>query len=157
MKTGVLVLTLVLAVGSALYGASTLPLQERYNLTGESIGISGYDPVGYFPEGGGKPVKGSIKISSVYEGVTYRFVSQQHKEAFDAAPQKYIPLFGGWCAWAVGALGKRVDIDPQSFEIRDGKLYLFYRDTELDTRDLWLKDSSNLIEKANSNWKKLLQ
>ncbi len=154
MKTMFLLLTLTLVVGG-LYGESNLPLQERYNLSGESIGISGYDPVAYFPEGGGKPVKGSIKISSDYEGVTYRFVSEQHKTFFDANPQKYVPLYGGWCAWAVGALGKRVDVDPQSFEIRDGKLYLFYRDTELDTRALWLKDTTNLVEKATINWKKL--
>jgi YHS domain-containing protein len=155
MKITFLVLTLFLLAGSVLYAASSLPLNERYNLSGESIGISGYDPVAYFPEGGGKPIKGSIKISSQYEGVTYRFVSQQHKDIFDASPQKYVPLFGGWCAWAVGALAKRVDVDPLSFELRDGKLYLFYRDTDLDTRALWLKDSSNLIAKANANWKML--
>lgn len=155
MKIKYLVLTLVLLAGAALSAASMLPLQERYNLTGESIGISGYDPVAYFPEGGGQAVKGSIKITSDHEGVTYRFVSQQHKDLFDANPVKYLPLYGGWCAWAVGALGKRVDVDPLNFEVRDGKLYLFYRDTALDTRALWLKDAGNLIEKANANWPKL--
>lgn len=155
MKTMFLLLALTLVIGSGLYAKSNLLLQQRFNLSGESIGISGYDPVAYFPEGGGKPVKGSIKIVSQYEGATYRFVSEQHKTLFDADPQKYLPLYGGWCAWAVGALAKRVDVDPQSFEIRDGKLYLFYRDTELDTRALWLKDTTNLVEKATINWKKL--
>jgi YHS domain-containing protein len=155
MKKTFLLLIFVLAAGSFLFGQSRLPLQLQYDLSGESIGISGYDPVAYFPEGGGIPVKGSIKIVSQYNGVTYRFVSEQHKTQFDTNPQKYSPMYGGWCAWAVGELGKRVDVDPESFEIRDGKLYLFYRDTQLDTRALWLKDTNNLIEKATINWKKL--
>ena len=155
MKTTIWLLFLTLAAGSILYGQSTLPLQLRYDLSGESIGISGYDPVAYFSEGGGKAVKGSIKIASQYEGVTYRFISEEHKTLFDANPQKYLPMYGGWCAWAVGELGKRVDVDPESYEIHNGKLYLFYRDTQLDTRALWLKDTNNLIAKATLNWKKL--
>ncbi|HSE43514.1 MAG TPA: YHS domain-containing (seleno)protein [Acidobacteriota bacterium] len=155
MKKTFLFLILTLILGSILYGKSTLSLQQRYNLSGEYIGISGYDPVAYFPEGGGKPAKGSIKIASQYKGVTYRFISDEHKTKFDTNPEKYLPLYGGWCAWAVGELGKRVDVDPESFEIRDGKLYLFYRDTQLETRALWLKDTHNLIEKATLNWKKL--
>ena len=155
MKKTFLFLILTLILGSILYGQSTLSLQQRYNLSGESIGISGYDPVAYFSEGGGKPSKGSIEIASQYKGVTYRFISDEHKTKFDTNPEKYLPLYGGWCAWAVGELGKRVDVDPESFEIRDGKLYLFYRDTQLDTRALWLKDTNNLIEKATLNWKKL--
>jgi hypothetical protein len=45
-----------------------------------------------------------------------------------------------------------VDIDPQSFEIRGDRLYLFYRDPKLDTRAMWLKDEQALIEKGNVNW-----
>ncbi|MCI0617173.1 YHS domain protein [bacterium] len=155
MKKTFLLLIFALVAGSILYGQSRLPLQLRYDLSGESIGISGYDPVAYFPEGGAKPVKGSIKIASQYEGVTYRFVSEEHKALFDANPKKYLPMYGGWCAWAVGELGKRVDVDPESYEIHNGQLYLFYRDTQLDTGALWLKDIDNLIEKATMNWKKL--
>jgi YHS domain-containing protein len=155
MKRTFLLLIFVLAAGSIVYGQSRLPLQLRYDLSGESIGISGYDAVAYFPEGGGKPVKGSIKIASQYEGVTYRFISEEHKALFDANPQKYLPMYGGWCAWAVGELGKRVDVDPESYQIHNGKLYLFYRDTQLDTRALWLKDTNNLVAKAALNWKKL--
>jgi YHS domain-containing protein len=125
---------------------------HRYNLLGESVAAGGYDPVSYFPEGGGGPVKGLIEISEEYGGVTYRFASERNRQAFRNAPERYQPQYGGWCAWAVGAVRKRVDIDPQSFEIRGDRLYLFYRDPKLDTRAMWLKDEQALIEKGNVNW-----
>jgi hypothetical protein len=57
--------------------------------------------------------------------------------------------------WSLGALNKRADIDPECYVVRDGKLYLFYRDPALDTRELWLKDSESLLQKAKANWPKL--
>ena len=129
----------------------------NYNLMGERIGLVGYDPVSYFPEGGSHPRKGLIRFTQEHDGVTYRFSTQEHLELFRKNPGRYVPVFGGWCAWAVGALGKRVDVDPESYLIRDGRLFLFYRDSELDTRALWLKDEANLRQKAQANWAGLNQ
>ena len=84
--------------------------------------------------------------------MTYRFTSEAHRDLFKGSPEKYLPSYGGWCAWAVGQLGKRVDVDPESFLIRDGKLYVFYRDKGLDTRALWLKNEAELHQKADANW-----
>lgn len=126
-----------------------------HNLLGDSIGVSSYDPVSYFPEGGGKPQRGFIRLSFAYRGVTYRFATQENLDRFKLDPEKYLPAFGGWCAWAVGELGKKVDVDPESFEIYDGRLYLFYRDRELDTRALWQKDRAELLRKAKANWRTL--
>lgn len=125
---------------------------RAYNTLGESVGLVGYDPVSYFSEGGGKPQKGSIKISLEHDGVTYRFASDEHLAAFKKSPEKYLPQYGGWCAWAVAELGKRVDVDPLSYEIRSGKLYVFYRDPGLDTRPLWTPKAEELIRKADSKW-----
>ncbi len=130
---------------------------HRYNVLGESVGLVGYDPVSYFPEGGGKPRRGLISISQEHDGVTYRFASEEHLARFKKDPEKYLPAYGGWCAWAAGELGKRVDVDPESFEVRDGRLYLFYRDPALDTRALWVKKPADLIAKANANWPALAQ
>lgn len=140
---------------ATLCAASPAELRHKNNLLGENVGVAGYDPVSYFPEGGGKPQRGLIGVSAEYEGVTYRFASEEHRSRFQKNPAKYLPAYGGWCAWAAGELGKRVDVDPESFEIRDGRLYLFYRDSRLDTRTLWLPKAQELINKADSNWPSL--
>lgn len=135
--------------------ASTAKAKEgahAHDTLGEGVGLSGWDPVSYFPDGGGKPVKGSIKISLEHHGVTYRFASEEHLRAFKQAPEKFLPQYGGWCAWAVAELGKRVDVDPLSYEIHDGKLYLFYRDPGLDTRALWAPKADELIRRGDGKW-----
>ncbi len=135
-----------------LAGAVQAADHHQYNLLGENIGAAGYDPVAYFPEGGGKPVKGLISISEERDGVTYRFASDENRAKFRENPGKYEPQYGGWCAWAVGAINKRVDIDPESYVIRGDKLYVFFRDAKLDTRAMWLKDEKALTAKAEANW-----
>ncbi len=142
------VFSLLLAVGSAFAKGGS----HAYNLMGEGVGLAGYDPVAYFPEGGGKPVKGSIKIAHTHDGVTYRFANAEHMAAFKKNPTKYTPAYGGWCAFAIGELGARVDIDPESFEIRNGRLYVFYRDPQLDTRIMWTKNPEEQISKADAKW-----
>jgi hypothetical protein len=127
-------------------------LPPAHNLLGESVGLVGYDPVSYFPEGGGRPAKGLISISVEHEGVTYRFATETHKATFLKNPAKYLPAFGGWCTWAVGALGQRVDVDPESFVVRNGRLLVFYRDPVLDTRAKFLEDPDVLLAKAEANW-----
>jgi len=146
-----LVVTMALAAPSSAKGKS----QHAYNTLGEGVGLVGYDPVSYFPEGGGKPQKGSIKISVEHDGVSYRFASAEHLAEFKKNPEKFLPQYGGWCAWAVAELGKRVDVDPLSYEIRDGKLYVFYRDPGLDTRAMWAPKADELIGKADAKWPSL--
>lgn len=145
----------LLLVSGIVSAQTTVAAPGYHNLLGDSIGVSGYDPVSYFPEGGGKPQHGLIRLAFQYKGVTYRFATQENLDRFKADPEKYLPAFGGWCAWAVGELGKKVDVDPESFEIRDGRLYLFFRDRELDTRALWQKNAAELLRKANANWRTL--
>ena len=57
--------------------------------------LAGSDVVAYFTDKTYK--QGSPAIKSVYKGVTFRFASAEHKALFDAAPEKYIPQFGGYC------------------------------------------------------------
>jgi hypothetical protein len=146
-------------VAGAAWPQNTKPAAHEdpgyHNLLGDSIGVSGYDPVSYFPEGGGKAQKGLIRLAFQHKDVTYRFATQENLDRFKSNPGKYLPAFGGWCAWAVGELGKKVDVDPESFEVRDGRLYLFYRDRELDTRGLWQQNPGELLRKAEANWRML--
>ena len=65
----------------------------------------------------------------------------------------YVPQYGGYCAYAIADKGKKVSIDPETFEIRDGKLYLFYNAWGTNTLKMWLKeDVKGLQEKADKNW-----
>jgi hypothetical protein len=152
-RAGALVALGALAAVTMLPSVSGADASRRsHNLLGESVGLVGYDPVAYFPEGGGRPAKGLISISAEHEGVTYRFASEAHKTAFLKNPGKYAPAFGGWCTWAVAELAKRVDVDPESYVVKDGRLLVFYRDPALDTRAKFLENPDALLKKAEANW-----
>ena len=112
-------------------------------------GISGYDPVAYFTQG--KPVKGNGYNVADYQGVTYAFANEENKELFEANPEKYVPAYGGWCAYGV-AVGKKFVSDPQAWKIVEGKLYL---NLDKDIQRKWAKDIPGYIETANSNWKEI--
>ncbi len=123
----------------------------NYNLQGK-LAIQGYDAVAYFASG--KPTKGNKMYSSVVEGVVYYFASTQHKTAFDAEPNRYMPQYGGWCAYAMGAKGEKVEIDPETFKILGGKLYLFYNAYFNNTLKTWNQDEKKLKLQADKNWAK---
>ena len=125
--------------------------KKQFNLS-DGVAISGYDPVAYFISN--KAVKGSKENALVQEGVTYYFSSAANKEAFKKDPAKYEPSYGGWCSYAMGAKGEKVDIDPKTFKIVDGKLNLFYNKFFNNTLTDWNKDETNLKKKADAYWSK---
>jgi YHS domain-containing protein len=125
----------------------------HFNLENK-VAIQGYDPVAYFTQK--KAVKGKKEIASIYEGVTYYFSTQTNKTAFAKNPAGYEPQYGGWCAFAMGDYGKKVEVDPETFKILDGKLYLFYNAYFNNTLKSWNKNESNLKKKADTNWKKFI-
>jgi hypothetical protein len=85
------------------------------------------------------------------------FSSAVNKEYFSKNPSKYEPQFGGWCAFAMGDSGEKVEINPETFKIIDGKLYLFYNAFFNNTLKSWNKDEANLKAKATSNWNKIIK
>ena len=116
-----------------------------------SLAVNGHDPVAYFTEG--KPVEGSAKFESRYNGATWRFASAANKAAFDAEPERYAPQYGGYCAWAVSQ-GYTAKGDPANWRIVDGKLYLNYN---AEVQQTWEKDIPGNIGKADGNWPKVIQ
>ena len=109
-------------------------------------GISGYDPVAYFTDG--KPVRGSGFHVTVVDGVTYAFATAEHQKMFEANPQKYLPAYGGYCAYGLG-LGKKFVADPEVWRIVEGKLYL---NLDKGIQQKWEKDIPGYIRKGDSNW-----
>lgn len=123
-----------------------------YN-TKKGFVASGYDVVAYFNN---EAVDGNKKFKTTFDNVYYKFVSQENLNVFKVNPKMYIPQYGGYCAYAIAVKGKKVSINPDTFEIREGKLYLFYNAWGTNTLDLWLKENvKGLREKADKNWEGL--
>lgn len=135
--------------------APTQSIPERFDTLGQGVALGGFDPVSYFPEGGGQAAKGFIKRDYKHAGVTYRFASDANRERFRDDPEKYLPAYNGWCAWAMAELNAKVDVEPTAYEIYGGKLYVFYDHADLNTRALWLQNPEAMVARANSNWKAL--
>lgn len=123
------------------------------NVDSKKVAIQGYDPVSYFTAN--QAVKGLSKYNLTFQGAVYYFSTPQNLEKFSAKPEIYVPEYGGWCAFAMGDYGKKVEIDPATFKILNGKLYLFYNKGLVNTLNLWNKNESTLLFKADSNWKTL--
>ena len=106
----------------------------------------GYDAVSYFDAG--KPIRGSAQFSITYKGVVYRFASADHRNRFIAEPQRFLPQYGGYCAFAI-AQNWIADIDPDEWAIVDGKLYL---NNGFFAQALWSLDKSGNIAAGDRNW-----
>ena len=116
----------------------------------------GYDVVSYFNEK--TPIVGNKKYQTTFEKATFKFASAKNLEIFKANPLKYIPQYGGFCAYAVAAKNTKMDIDADSYEIRDGKLYLFYSSWFGNKLDDWQKeDTKKLQQQGDKNWEFLKQ
>ena len=149
----------IIFLGVALFSlmthlsAQSSKRQTEFNLSGKHIAIEGYDPVTYFTVG--KAVEGKSSLAVTHDGVTYLFSSPENKAAFLAQPSKYEPQYGGWCAYAMGTKGEKVSVDPETFKIVNGKLFLFYNKYFTNTLKSWNKDERNLNAKADATWTKL--
>jgi YHS domain-containing protein len=116
----------------------------------DGIGAGGYDVVAYHAENAAKP--GNEAIVADFEGVTYRFITEANRATFTTDPAKYLPAYGGYCAYAV-AKGSTASTDPEAFTVVDGKLYLNY---SKGVQSKWQQDVSGNIAAANGNWPKVL-
>ncbi|MFK8059245.1 MAG: YHS domain-containing (seleno)protein [Polaribacter sp.] len=133
---------------------STTFFAQDYNLKKGYV-AEGYDVVSYFSN---KAQKGNKKFTSTFDGVKYKFSSKENLATFKKSPKKYVPAYGGYCAYAIGAKAEKVSINPKTFEIRDGKIYLFYNSWGTNTLKLWKKEGAeNLKNKADKNWKKIIK
>lgn len=147
------VLLFILGISLTPFAQTAMVRATQFNLE-KKTAIQGYDPVAYFTQK--KAVKGKATIATTYEGVIYNFASQTDKDLFLKNPSNYEPQYGGWCSYAMGASGEKVEVDPETFKITDGKLNLFYNAFFNNTLKSWNKDEVNLKKKADANWKKII-
>jgi YHS domain-containing protein len=148
-KVGILIAVLALLSGCAPFvtqspGEGLSPVNAVSEGSDKHLMLFGHDVVSYFTDH--KHQKGSPEIKSVYKGVTFRFASAEHKRMFDAAPDKYIPQYGGYCTNGI-AYGIPWGGDADNWEIIDGKLYMFGGQGSHDAFNLDPKRNMALAEK----------
>ena len=143
MKTSNILLSLLIWAGLASNAIAAI--DHSFSTTG----VNGYDLVSYHSSK--RPLRGNGHYPSVHEGVTYLFASEENRKIFDRNPGKFIPAYGGYCAFGA-SVGKKFVGDPEVWRIVDGRLYL-----NLDEyiQDMWLKDVPGRIKAADANWKKI--
>jgi YHS domain-containing protein len=141
---------------SALLVSFSLAAQDKManNIDNSNIALQGYSAVSYLDLGLAQ--KGLKEYKSEYQKVIYYFTSAEQKKAFDGNPQKYLPQYGGYCAFGVYA-GAKFRPDPNKFITKDGKYFLYLYNLELDAQQLWLKENNHaaLVKKASENWERL--
>lgn len=143
----------LLLVGAA-FGLASEPVAAKedpiYTGTFSNTAVGGFDPVAYFTDG--KPVEGKKEFSTKWMGADWRFASAENLAKFQAAPEKYAPQYGGYCAWAVSQ-GYTASGDPKYWAVVDGKLYLNY---DAKVQKTWDADRPGFIARADGNWPKVL-
>ena len=125
---------------------------DLVNVSGASrVALNGFDTVAFFTDA--KPVNGSPSISAEYQGATYFFASEEHKQLFTSNPAKYAPQFGGYCAFGV-AVDHLFPVDINTWQIRDGKLYL---NLNPEILKMFNADFAGNVTKADKNWPGLVK
>ncbi|HEY9045841.1 MAG TPA: YHS domain-containing (seleno)protein [Ohtaekwangia sp.] len=129
-----------------LFVLTPLLAQTGEIFTTEEGAIRGYDPVAFFKEA--KPVKGKKELAYFWNGATWSFSTKENLEAFKAAPEKYAPQYGGYCAYGTSQ-GHKAPTQTDTWTIVNDKLYFNYNKSVQAT---WKKDQPELIKKADANW-----
>ena len=133
--------------------SSIFSQQIDYN-TKKGYIAEGFDVVSYFVNK--KPIKGKKKFQTTYDGAKFKFSSAKNLMLFKENPKKYIPQYGGYCAYAVAAKKTKMYIDAEAYEVRDGKLYLFYNSWLSNKLTDWKEgDTKKLQTKGDKNWETL--
>ena len=118
----------------------------RVNVDSNGVILKGYDPIAYFTRH--QAVKGNQAIRTRFGGATYYFVSVADKVAFGKNPSKYVPQYGGFCAYHMSKRELR-DSDPTAFLIYKGKLYIC---SGVDSAKEFRSNIDQNIRKADDYW-----
>lgn len=124
------------------------PKVDPFSKNADSVALNGYDVLAYLER---TPQKGDKQFSFEYGGVTWWFASEDHLRTFRAEPARFVPEYGGFCAYSVGK-GHASTADPKVFVANRGKLYLFY---DPAAKTVWEQEQGASIARAEHYWPKL--
>lgn len=145
----ILVVVMMMVLGTNVSAQN----KNANNIDDSKIALQGYSPVSYLDLGIAQ--KGLKEYKATHDGLAYYFTSEAQKKSFESNPKKYLPQYGGYCAFGV-SVGAKFRVDPNKFVVKDGKYFLFLYDLEVDAQQLWITGNhKELVEKANMNWTKL--
>ncbi len=144
-----------IAVLAILLFVSAITFAQKFNTDDSKIALQGYSAVSYLDLGIAQ--KGLKAYKVTYNDLAFYFTSEKQKKSFEANPKKYLPQYGGYCAFGV-SVGAKFRVDPNKFVVKNGKYYLYLYDLEVDAQQLWLAGNhKDLVKKADGNWTKLSQ
>jgi YHS domain-containing protein len=145
------VLVAIMAFTSSISLAQIAPVDDQ------KLAIGGYDLVSYFTVS--KATKGDKKFTVEYNGANYYFSSASNQKLFKANPTKYLPQVDGYCAWGVAEKSAKFPINPETFKVVNGKLYLFFNGDfngqPFNTLTEWNKDEAKQLQAIEAAWTQL--
>ena len=114
--------------------------------TGHPLALRGYDATTFFTHD--QPQLGTAEFAIVHDGATYYCATQANADDFKTDPARFVPSFGGFCAYGV-SVGKKFDGDPLFFTIADQRLYL---NLNASIQKAFLADVAGAVAKADQTW-----
>lgn len=145
---------LLIPILVGIYSCASAPEETGPVFIQGGFALNGYDPVAYFEQSLAK--RGNEKEQITHQGNTYLFSSTKNRTLFQENPEKYLPAYGGWCAYAVAESSTRMSPDPTQWQIQDGQLQLFYDDWQTNLfgplKEEWNKDPADYKNRADQNW-----
>lgn len=160
---------LLISFVTLLSYTSAAKKHSSINMNKSGVALDGHDVVAYFNKGQKKAVKGSKEFNSTFKNATFYFLNKENLEKFNSNPEKFIPAYGGYCAWAVEESSDFVPVNYDSFIIsrdKGGKerLLLFYNRFFVNTKKKWNKKSKKirngsktLISIADKKWSEMIK
>jgi len=121
------------------------PKVDGISKNGEGFALQGYDVVSYLED---RAEKGRRDFAVESGGGTWLFASAEHRDQFAKDPARFLPQYGGFCAYSVGR-GYPATADPRAFAIVNGKLYVFF---DKAVQAVWEQDRRRLIAAADRYW-----
>lgn len=149
IRSIIIALSLLAAVAGGFAIKSNLrahAVPQAVNATEGGVALGGYDVVAYSTSGTATPGKTIYRAN--LDGAVYRFASRENLLAFEADPPRYLPAYGGYCAYGI-RMGRKLPIDPTAFETVDGQLYVFL---DRATKLTWEEDQTANIQIADKIW-----
>jgi hypothetical protein len=142
---------LLVTIATVVLAAAPAFAKELVNTDTQGLALEGYDPVAFHTQQAA--LMGDGGITSTFRGAVYRFASPEHKAMFDAAPEKYVPAYGGFCAMGV-AMGQLHPVEIKTWRIVEGRLIL---NKSGEVREMFDANHDANVARADANWPKLVE